>query len=225
METWKKLCLAAIFYFLIGYINEFVAENQIYHNINNPPLYDRGHNLIPLLSKNLPNIGLVIMLLYFIVRWGFYYPNSLINYMVIIGILFIGRVFLLSVTQLPPALPGCSTVKTGDKLHFRVFDDGWNQCLDYMYSGHSFHCVLIALFTLFLSNSIIEKTIIIVATLIELVFIIGSRMHYTSDVLVGTLISILVFFSWPGVGNVFKNIYNGGKYGEILKRRAIDVYE
>jgi|688.fasta_scaffold455635_2 hypothetical protein len=225
METWKKVCLAAIFYFLIGYINEFVAENQIYHNINNPPLFDRGHNLIPLLSKTLPNTGLILMLVYFIIRWGFHYPNSLINYMVIIGILFIGRVVLLSVTQLPPALPGCSTIKTGDKLHFRVFGKGWHECLDYMYSGHSLHCVLIALFTLFLSNSIIEKTLIILATLVELVFIIGSRMHYTSDVLVGTLISILVFFSWPGVGNVLKHIYNGGKYGELLKRRAVDVYE
>ena len=225
METWKKLCLAAVFYFLVGYINEFVAENQIYHNINNPPLFDRGHNLIPLLSETLPNTGLALFLFYFIVRWGFNYPNSLINYMVIIGILFIGRVFLLSVTQLPPALPGCSTIKSGDKLHFRVFGKDWHECLDYMYSGHAFHCVLIALFTLFLSNNIVEKTLILLATFIELIFIIGSRMHYTSDVLVGTLISILVFFSWPGVGNVLKNIYNGGKYGEILKRRAVDVYE
>ena len=217
MQTWIKIVLAIMFYLLIGYINEFVAENQVYHNINEPPLFDRGHNLIPLLSKTLPDAGLIIMLIYFVVRWGFYHPTSLINYLVIIGLLFIGRVFLLSVTQLPPALPGCSTIKEGDKLHYHVFASGWNECLDYMYSGHTFHCVLIALFTLFLSKNIFEKSLVILATLVEIIFIIGSRIHYTSDVFVASLVSILVFFAWPGVGNVLNNIYNGGNFGALLK--------
>lgn len=213
----NTLVFAICFYLLIGYINEFVAENQVYHSINDPPLFDRGHNLLPLVSKNLPDIGLISFLIYFIARWGIKKTDTLINYLWIIALLFIGRVILLSVTQIPPALPGCSTVKASDSLYFNVFRKGWNECLDYMYSGHTIHCVLVTLFTLYLSNNIVEKTLVILATILELLLIIGSRIHYTSDVLVGTLVTILIFFSWPGVNNILQHINTGGLYGAILK--------
>ena len=215
----KNLAIAIVFYLLIGYTNEFVAENQVYHSINDPPLFDRGHKLLPLLSKKLPDIGLIAFIVYFILRWGVRFPTTLINYLWIISLLFIGRVFLLSVTQFPPALPGCSTVSHGDTLYFNVFRQGWNECLDYMYSGHTIHCVLVALFTLYLSKSGLEKTTIILALLLELIFIVGSRIHYTTDVLVGTLVTILIFFSWPGIDNLTKHIYSGGIYGTILKNK------
>ena len=221
MKTIHKVIIAIVFYLFIGYVNEFVAENQIYHNINAPPLFDRGHNLLPLLSKKLPDIGLILFIIYFIIRWGIQYPTTLVNYLWIISFLFIGRVFLLSVTQFPPALPGCSTIKEGDTLYFNVFRKGWNECLDYMYSGHTIHCVLVALFTIYLSTSMFEKGFIIIATLLELIFIIGSRIHYTTDVLVGTLVTILIFFSWPGIDNVIKQLYEGGIYGATLKLKKI----
>lgn len=214
----NTLVFAIIFYLLIGYINEFVAENQVYHSINDPPLFDRGHNLLPLVSQDLPNIGLISFLIYFIIRWGIKNTDALSNYLWIISFLFIGRVVLLSVTQIPPAIPGCSTVKAGDSLYFNVFRKGWNECLDYMYSGHTIHCVLVAIFTFYLSNNIVEKTLVILATILELLLVIGSRMHYTSDVLVGTLVTILMFFSWPGVNNIMHHINKGGIYGASLRK-------
>jgi len=214
----KKLLIAIVVYLFITYINEFVAENQVNHSINEPPLFDRGHNLLPLVSKNIPDIGLTSFLLYFFFRWGINHPNALINYLYIMSILFIGRVILLSVTQIPPAFSGCSTVKKGDSYYFNVFRTGWNECLDYMYSGHTIHCVLVALFTFYLSTNTFEKSLVILATILELLSIIGSRIHYTSDVLVGTLVTILIFFSWPGIDNVMKYISQGGIYGNILKK-------
>jgi len=216
-----SLLFAIIFYLFIGYINEFAAENQIYHNINQPPLYDRGHNFIPLLSKNIPDIGLISFIIYFVFRWAIKYPTVLINYLWMISILFIGRVILISVTQYPPGLPGCSTVHKNDPINFKIFRKGWNECLDYMYSGHTIHCVLVALFTLYVSNSHFEKILILFLTFLEIIFIIGSRIHYTSDVLVATIVTILMFFSWPGIDNIFKHIYKGGIYGDILKKMGL----
>jgi hypothetical protein len=212
----KDVIIAIVVYLLIGYINEFVAENQVYQDINAPPLFDRGHNFLPQFSKNLPNIGLISFIVYFVVRWGIKYPYALVNYLWIIAILFVGRVVLLSVTQLPPALPGCSTVKKGDSLYFNVFRKGWNECLDYMYSGHTIHCVLVALFTLFLASSNWEKLFVLFFLFVELILVIGSRIHYTSDVLVGSLVTVLIFFAWPGINNIFSHIGKGGIYGATL---------
>lgn len=214
---YKSLLIAIVFYLLVGYINEFAAENQVYHNINNPPLFDRGHNFLPLVPKMLPDIGLLLFIVYFIFRWCINHPSLLVNYLWMISFLFIGRVFLLTLTQLPPAVPGCSSVKKQEPLHFEVFKDNWKECLDYMYSGHTIHCVLITLFTLYLSSSLGEKALILIATIIELLFIISSRIHYTADVLVGTLVTILIFFSWSGIDKLRSHIYNGGIYGSFLK--------
>lgn len=217
MKYTTYILLITIFsYLLIGYINEFVAENQVYHNINNPPLFDRGHNLLPLLPKHLPDIGIALFLLYFIIRWGIRFPPVLINYLWIVTFLFIGRVFVFSITQLPPALPNCSTVQSNSKLDFVLFRKGWNNCIDYMYSGHTIHCVLIALFTLYLSPYSIEIIIVFLALFIELLLIIGSRIHYTADIFVATITTILIFFSWTGIENVWNNIYSGGTYGAKL---------
>lgn len=213
----KSLLIAIVFYLLVGYINEFAAENQVYHNIKNPPLFDRGHNFLPIFPKILPDIGLLIFIIYFIFRWCITHPSTLVNFLWMVSLLFIGRVFLLTLTQIPPALPGCSSVKKNEPIHFTVFRKGWNECLDYMYSGHTIHCVLIALFTLYLSSNIGEKAIIILATIIELLFIIGSRIHYTADVLVGVIVTILMFFSWPGINTLISHIYDGGIYGSQLK--------
>lgn len=220
-ETAKALLVALVVYFAIGYINEFVAENQVYYNISAPPLYDRGHNFFPVIKETYANVGLVVFLLYFITKWGYYYPNVLINYLWMISLLFIGRVVILSVTQLPPALPGCSTVKKGENPHFRVFRKSWRQCLDYMYSGHTIHCVLICLFTMYLSTNLFEKTFIFGALLIELSLVIASHMHYTSDVLVATLVSVLIFYSWPGIESVKSHALKGGIYGALLKSKMI----
>ena len=216
------LTTAFAVYLIMGYINQFAAENQVYHNVNNPPLYDRGHNLIPHLNKIYPDIGVVLLIGYFVIRWGIPYSNVLINYLWIVSLLFVGRVILLSVTQLPPAITGCSTVKKGDKLHFKLLRKKWRTCIDYMYSGHTLHCVLVALFTIYLSTHTFEKGIIVAATLIEMVLIIGSRIHYTSDVLIGTLVSILVFFAWPGIGNIKTHVTAGGIYGSLLRSKMFD---
>jgi len=219
----ESLVVAILVYLLVGYMNEFIAENQVYYDINQPPLFDRGHNLIPKINRAYADYGVIGFLIYFIVRWGFKYPNTIVNYLWIISFMFLGRMIIMSVTQLPPAITGCSTIKPNEKLHFRLFRKGWNECLDYMFSGHTLHCVLIVLFSFYLSNNVFEKILISIACLIEIICIIGSRIHYTADVLVATMITLLAFYSWPGIDNIQNHIKTGGIYGVIINKHISKI--
>jgi PAP2 superfamily C-terminal len=211
MKTFVKFLLACTLYGIVGYINEFITENQVYHTINQQPLFDRGHNALPLFPRLYPDIGVLLLVGYFILRWGIKYPNILIDYILMLSVLFIGRMILLMVTQFPPAHPGCSTLQPGTKPHLLLWQKRWKTCMDYMYSGHTFHCVLVALFVLYVSTNRIETSVVLLATLAELILIIGSRIHYSTDVCVATLVSILVFFAWPGHSNLLEHITTHGR--------------
>ena len=96
----------------------------------------------------------------------------------------------------------------------------WKECLDYMYSGHAIHSVLIILFVLMLSKSMLEKIGIGLLVLLELYFILAARIHYSSDILVGSLMTILIFYAWPGVDKLLDNISSGGLYGKLLNSKS-----
>jgi hypothetical protein len=219
MDPKSGIIIAIIFYLVVGYINEFVAENQVYHDINQPPLFDRLHNLIPPISAKYANGLLVLLLLYFIFRWGIKSYSVLENYLWIVALLFVGRVIIFSLTQVPPAVTGCSTKKPHSPFHYILMYD-WKECLDYMYSGHAIHSVLIVLFVLMLSKSMFEKIGIGLLVLLELYFIVAARIHYSSDILVGTLMTILIFYAWPGVDKLLDNISSGGLYGKLLNSKS-----
>jgi hypothetical protein len=214
----KEILMAIGVYLSIGYINEFTAENQVYHSINDPPLFDRGHQLFPVINQAYANYLLIALISYFVLRWGVQYPRVAINYLWMISFLFVGRVILLTVTQLPPPIDGCSTVKKGDPLHFHVLKKTWTECMDLMYSGHSIHAVLIFMFVLYLSPYTIEKIGIFILTIVELCFIVAGRLHYTSDVLIATLVSVLTFVSWTDINTIVSHWYNGGIQGQMLKK-------
>jgi hypothetical protein len=198
----QGIIIAIVLYLLVGYINEFFATNQVYWMVNQKPLFDRGFNLIPQIPYHYADFLLIILAVYFIMRWGIKNVQIIENYLWIITILFIGRVLAFSSTQIPPAVEGCKSRKATDSITWFVGPKR-DECMDYMYSGHTIHAVLIALFVLFLSNSKIEKVIIVLLVIIELFFIIGSHMHYTADVIIGTTVTVLMFFAWPGIDSVF----------------------
>jgi hypothetical protein len=219
MNTWVGILLALIAYGTVGYANAFAEKNEILqYPIDNPPLYDRLHNIIPVIPRKYADWLAIGLVAYFIIRWGFKYPKVIENYLWIVTFLFIGRVLCFTVTQFPPCHPDCSSRREGDKIIANPFKKGWVSCKDNMYSGHTLHVVLVLLFILYLSKSVAEKSIIFVLVFIELILIIGARLHYSCDVFVATLVSILVFFAWPSVDNVMKNITDGGIYGLMLKQ-------
>lgn len=219
LSTTQGILLALFVYGAVGYANSFAEKNQVLqYGIDNPPLYDRLHNALPVFSKFYADVLAVALVAYFILRWGIKYPKVIENYLWIVTMLFIGRVLTFTVTQFPPSRPGCSTRREGDRIIANPFPKGWQSCRDMLYSGHTLHTVLVLLFVLYLSKSTGEKAVVSVLVLLELVLIIGSRMHYSCDVFIATLVTILIFYSWPGVDNVIRNIGEGGIYGVMLKQ-------
>lgn len=221
LGTYEGIFVALVVYLAVGYVNQYVAENTVSHVMDIPPLYDRGHNALPLFPKKYADIAVVAIVAYFVLRWGIRYPKTLENYLWIATILFVARVFMFSMTQLPPPRPGCSSKKEGDPKHYRVLKKTWQECKDLIFSGHTLHTVLVMLFVLYLAKSPLEKTLVVLASGIALVLIVGSRIHYTVDVLLASLITILIFYSWPGVDSVISNITEGGLYGLALKQTYI----
>ena len=216
---------ALIVYLASLYLSEFVAENQVYHMIDAKPLFDRGHNLLPVLPQLYTNVLLYSLIGYFILRIGYQQNITILtNYLWMVTLLFMGRTILLIVTQLPPSLPECSTVKKGDPLHFKLLDSKWKECLDLMYSGHTIHATIIFLCILYMSPYTIEKVIIGLLTFLEYIFIIASRMHYTADVVVAMIVSTLTFLAWADIGEIKRVWYYGGKYGNFLKENKGHVF-
>lgn len=204
-NTLRYVVTGIITYALVGYLNEFAAQNQVDREIDRPPLFDRGHELMShVISPIYSNAGLIIFALYFALRWGLPYPALFAEYIWMLVLLFIVRVVIFSVTQFPPPSPNCSTRKFGDPIHWNVFNKDWKECLDLMYSGHTFHTVLICLFVINSKCSVIEKWVVVLLGAFEIYLVIAGRLHYTADVLVAILVTVLLFYTWPGVRHVLE---------------------
>jgi hypothetical protein len=214
LSTMQRLIIALTLYGALGYLNEFAAQSQVNHEVRKEPLFDRGHNLIPAVPMAYSNVLLIAAIVYFVLRFGIQRPALLENYLWIIAILFLGRVIIFSVTQYPPPSPECSSRQPGDPISANVFrKKGWEECLDLMYSGHTFHTVLVCLFVLYASPYRLEKFVVLTLALLELVLVIAGRLHYTSDVLVSILVTTLIFYAWPGTHRMLAHLKSPPLFG------------
>lgn len=215
----KYFAVALTVYLAVLYICEFAAENQVYYMVDRKPLFDRGHNWFPVVPSLYADVVLGFLMVYFVLRVALQNNVSILtNYLCLVALLFSGRILLLYATQLPPPVPNCSTVKKGDPLHFDLLNSQWKECMDLMYSGHTLHSTLIFLFILYMSPYPAEQFAIGLVVLAELYLIVASRMHYTADVVVAVIVSILAFLSWTDIAGIQHLWYFGGAYGRALRQ-------
>ena len=62
-----------------------------------------------------------------------------------------------------------------------------------MFSAHTFHLTVISLITLYNSKNYFEHILIPLSAIINIMIIIASRMHYTADIIIGFVLSILIY--------------------------------
>lgn len=196
MSKYKDFFLSLLFYGIIGYINEFITLNLYNPLYNNPPLIDLGFRYIPEMNVNYSTYSLLGIIIYFFIK--FRKNVRIINKaFTLIGILFIIRIFAFTFTLVPPTSSHCDVRKPGDPIRWnvlkRLFTDKDTACSDYMFSGHAIHIVILSLYIYKYASSKLEKKIVVYNSILSLLFIIGGRIHYTTDVIIAILVGVQGF--------------------------------
>ena len=188
------LILLLIYYGLISYLNEWVAINQPLYYKYNITLKDIIQEKFPIINSLYPDIFVYFFIIYFIFRFSTINVWFFSSFLAIHSFLLTIRIIVFTVTKIPPSIKNCTNkFKWGHKWLF-FYDN--HSCGDYMFSNHSVYLTLITLFFIYFSSYLSEKILFSILSIIGYFLIIISRYHYSSDVLIGALLSILSFFSF-----------------------------
>jgi hypothetical protein len=166
---------------IIAFYNEYHYESyytsRIKNNKTTPKVYDIGHKYLPNISKYeyILNIILGLAACSF-----FIYPKIFLPFLVLFLIIIVIRMITIQLTVLPKTT--CD-IKTSFDLS--------GYCYDKIFSGHTaFMCLL----TLFLYN--LKKISVFALIIINVLYgllIISARSHYTIDVVVAFIVTLLIF--------------------------------
>uniref|UniRef100_A0A6C0LU97 Sphingomyelin synthase-like domain-containing protein n=1 Tax=viral metagenome TaxID=1070528 RepID=A0A6C0LU97_9ZZZZ len=194
INNWYLLILSFSF---ISYMNSFIAVNMIDPMHTSPALSDMGFYYLPRVSQTIPNIYLLSYCCYFIMRfmksrnW-----DKIKNLIWNITVLFLIRLITFSVTIVPPSTMNCYSRNETESIVFntlKIIIQNDNTCLDNMFSGHATYFTIMYLTMLDLSDSRYEKIFLSIYTIVGILSIICGHIHYSVDVIVGVVISYLIF--------------------------------
>jgi len=188
-----KLINSILFYLFTGYLNFFLAINIINPTLGTPILPDIGFYLLPHISYIYTDIIISVIFLYFYIKWYYLDKQLLARFFYLSGFMLFIRLFTFSVTLIPPCINDCVSRKHGESFIWitHQIDLG---CSDHMFSGHAVHFTLFMLMTLYSSNKYWEKIFMGIIYLPYLLLIIASKLHYTVDVLIGSILTTLIYY-------------------------------
>ena len=158
---------------------ENIGESFYSTNHDFPKIYDILHENCMHVDKfeyASDIIGLIL-----IITLIFLDINMFYNYLGFIIVIFIIRIFTNIVTILP-------------KNNLCITETGWSfrgGCFDKLFSGH-FSSVFIATLLLY-KNNYINIILLVLINLINSLFIILSRNHYTIDIVMAFFVSLFVY--------------------------------
>lgn len=178
------LTILVIFINYINYATNKIGEKfystRKKHKKTNPKIYDISHKYLPNLHEyenNIINIIPIGITIPFIKHY-----KILIEVIILFIIIMIIRSVLIYVT----ILPGHS--KCENKNYNIAFSGG---CYDKIISGHT-AWVFLASLTLN-KYKILSKEYLILINLLNSMFLLSTRAHYTIDILLGYLITGFIF--------------------------------
>ncbi len=206
-------------YPLVSVISELNAINIVNHSDNDKPLHDLGFQYIPRIDPNYADMVVGMLLAYFVIKWLFTNVKKLYKFGYIMTWILAFRFFTVNATVLPYPVEGqCICRLAGDPIRwdlvYYLSNHHQYACYDLMFSGHIAHASLVWVFTLMYANNNYETAIITMLTILSGFIIIGSRSNYTSDTIMGYMMSLLYFCTYKTIKkwSVYK------KYKSIVKR-------
>ena len=185
-------------YVIIALITIFVSENITDNVYDRRTLYDVIHHYVPQYpDPAIPDAITLFTFFYMIVRWWNVDLKIPTVYFYSLAALMFVRLFTFTTTQTPPPR------KRDDKWridhckrtvlkHFGVsFLKTSETCIDNMFSGHAATLMCALCVILLFSKNMTEKIVASIIISLATFAIITSRMHYTSDVIVAVVVSIM----------------------------------
>ena len=156
---------------------ESYYSSRIKNNKTTPKVYDIGHKYLP----NIAQYEYIINVILGLVACSFFiYPKIFLPFCILFLVIIVIRMITIQLTVLPKTT--CD-IKTSFDLS--------GYCYDKIFSGHTaFMCLL----TLFLYN--LKKMSIYALIIINVLYgmlIIAARSHYTIDVVVAFIVTLLIF--------------------------------
>lgn len=192
----------SVLIFVMNFVHQRMPRNV-------PPLPDIGHDLIPKMEpENLGDMTMMIMVALLIValilnrelRWP-----VLIRFLLTLGNMYFLRVFAVSSTSMPPTENHCRTNFVPiDNIYLNTLKGVLTlgssniHCGDLMFSGHT--CMITNIWMSFHINfkkQYMLRIFMTIMLIITLTFIIGTRSHYTVDVYIAFVLTVLVHRSTP----------------------------
>ena len=119
----------------------------------------------------------------------------------LVGIVYLLRAISFSVTILPSPSTHCKCEWEDEPETFLrsllniIYQEG---CNDLIFSGHTSMMVMSSLYLVhyYLYESKLCMFLILIYNIIGALIIIGTRLHYTTDVFLASVINVLLFFSF-----------------------------
>lgn len=215
LHLWQCICI----YGAMAYANSFAAWNLVSPAAEAPKLFDQGHYWLPEVSKNLPDTLFFTLYIVFLVRWR-HRHDILRPFFLIASALFFLRLLTFTSTLVPPASPDIYVVKRGGPWVFLALYSQ-NTSTDYMFSAHTFHLTLFTVLSLRNSRWWTDRFLIPIVALTAIIFVVASRLHYTSDVLVGFILTLLMFATYELVETNRRLVLALSRSRAGARRRAV----
>tara|TARA_Y100000748_G_scaffold288058_1_gene272655 strand:- start:8679 stop:9314 length:636 start_codon:yes stop_codon:yes gene_type:complete len=198
MEAKALFATSLLAYAITGILSVFVAENVPDMSYRRQTLYDVIHNSTPHVPRGeVPTFLVSLSMVYVLARWATVDLRILAVYFFALSAMLFVRLFTFTLTQTPPprrfdANGSKHLCKRTMFTHFGIsFSNEDDSCLDNMFSGHAATVVAGVTTLLLFSNNRLEKIIGSVVAVATSIMVITSRLHYTSDVIVGAAFSFM----------------------------------
>lgn len=190
------ICVFVFTQLSLRYVTD-VARNEKLHK----PLPDLYHQALPEHMRDwheysdwMPIIPMTLFVLMDKGKHGF-------DFVFMVAIIYLLRAISFSITVLPAPSTECECEWEHEpKTMLRgmlnlLYQEG---CNDLIFSGHTSMMVMSSLFLCYycLSGSVLPQLLLVVYNIIGFVVIIGTRMHYSTDVFLASVINVLLFFSF-----------------------------